>query len=74
MVARDFIFLNCQNGEHKWEHVGGCNAGCHEDLCCCSVPVHRCAVCGDYDYGDNAEAKQVRVDCWDRFGHPETRL
>lgn len=49
-------------GEHDWKSIGGCNAGCGE-LCGCSVPVHQCTRCGDCDYGENAEAEQVRADC-----------
>lgn len=44
------------------QSVGGACAGCHRD-CCCSVPVHKCTRCGDCDYGENAEADQVRADC-----------
>lgn len=53
----------CARG-HDWQHAGGCNAGC-DHLCRCSVPVNRCAKCGDYDYGDNDEAKHVREACLD---------
>lgn len=64
MVERDWLFPNCYAGEHDWEFVGGRNAGCaFGSLCACSVPVHRCRVCGDYDYGVNAEAAQIMADC-----------
>lgn len=63
-MARDFIFLNCQDGKHAWEQVGGCNASCEMgDFCCCSVPIHECITCGAHDYGDNAEADAIRSEC-----------
>ncbi len=67
-MPRDFLFVNCQV-QHDWRSTGGCNAGCGPD-CCCSVPVHECAACGDCDYGDNEEAREVRADCRDRRGEP----
>jgi hypothetical protein len=54
--------LSCAHGRHKWAFVGGCNAGCETD-CGCSVPVHRCETCGDYDYGENDEAVMIRGRC-----------
>ena len=51
---------------HKWTFIGGANAGCDDD-CACSVPVHECEVCGDCDYGENDEAKQVIETCLDRI-------
>lgn len=48
---------------HRWEFIGGKNAGCELGSdCWCSVPVHECA-CGDCDYGDNVEADEIRVRC-----------
>ena len=44
---------------HDWKHCGGSNCGCGQ----CSVPVHKCSRCGDYDYGDNAEANEQRRAC-----------
>jgi hypothetical protein len=52
-------------GRHDWQSLGGCNAGC-EDGCCCSVPVHKCARCGDCDYGENDWAIEVRRECAER--------
>lgn len=46
---------------HKWIHAGGANCGCPEGSC--SVPVHECESCGDCDYGDNADADEVRAGC-----------
>lgn len=42
--------------------LGGGNCGCHEDACC-SIPIHECSRCGDCDYGDNAEATEIRRVC-----------
>lgn len=51
-------------GRHDWESVGGCNCGC--PVGACSVPVHRCKRCGDCDYGENDEAREIRRACADR--------
>ncbi|RWC91701.1 MAG: hypothetical protein EOS72_03330 [Mesorhizobium sp.] len=51
----------CTTG-HQWRHIGGSNCGCHPDSAC-SVPVHECAACGEFDYGDNAEAGETRGAC-----------
>lgn len=50
------------------QSVGGCNAGCGEDGCACSVPVHTCTRCGDCDYGENEDAIEVRRRCAERRG------
>ena len=65
MVERDYLFLGCYSGNHDWRFIGGRNAGCRDDIanCGCSVPVHECAKCGGCDYGDNAEADDVRRQC-----------
>lgn len=55
--------LSCVDGRHDWKFIGGRNAACGVDGCSCSVPVHRCASCGDYDYGENAEAEQIVGRC-----------
>lgn len=52
----------CAEVGHDWRHLGGKNAGCG-DGCGCSVPVNECAKCGDCDYGDTAEADEVRAQC-----------
>lgn len=54
--------MSCADGRHDWQHVGGRNPVCCDD-CVCSVPVYRCAGCGDFDYGDNAEAAEIQRDC-----------
>lgn len=69
---RDFLFVGCEAG-HDWQSIGGCNAYCH-DACGCSVPVHKCARCGDCDYGQNGEADQVRANCAALHGAPELRF
>lgn len=49
-------------GKHDWQSDGGCSAGC-DPWCICSVPVNRCARCGDYDYGKNTDAIEIRRSC-----------
>ena len=46
---------------HKWVFSGGANCGCPDGYC--SVPVHECEACGDCDYGDNEDAREVRAGC-----------
>jgi hypothetical protein len=46
---------------HVWAFAGGANCGCPDGSC--SIPVHRCESCGDYDYGDNDEANDKRARC-----------
>ena len=55
---------SCAEG-HSWKHIGGCNASCEErgENCACSIPVYECEVCGDCDYGDNAEARGIIEHC-----------
>lgn len=60
---RDWLFVGCEAG-HDMKCIGGCSAGCAE-WCTCSVPVHVCTRCGDIDYGDNAEADEIRAKCRD---------
>lgn len=66
-VRRDCLWLGCYGGRHDWQFTGAYNAGCNKG-CTCSVPVYRCAKCGDFDYGDNAEANAIRRDCLARDG------
>lgn len=61
-MTRDFLWLGCSSGKHAMRFAGGRNAGCSRD-CQCSVPVNECADCGDCDYGDNADADQIREEC-----------
>lgn len=53
---------DCAQYGHTWTDVGGCNAGCGP-FCSCSVPVHKCSKCGDMDYGDNREAREILAEC-----------
>ncbi len=52
---------SCEAG-HDWRFVGGKNAGCSDD-CNCSVPVYECVNCGDCDYGENEEAREIVAKC-----------
>jgi hypothetical protein len=52
-------------GEHDMQSIGGCNAGCGAN-CACSVPVHTCTRCGDCDYGENDDAREIRRQCQER--------
>lgn len=56
---------SCAEAGHDMKFAGGANAGC-SDFCACSVPVHICKRCGDSDYGDNAEAKEIIRACAER--------
>ncbi len=49
---------------HKWVFEGGSWCGCKDGGC--SIPVHKCESCADYDYGDNDEAREIRADCAER--------
>ena len=53
---------DCAANGHVWAFRGGRNCGC-PDVTGCSLPVHECVVCGDFDYGDNAEAVEIRRGC-----------
>lgn len=46
---------------HKWVFHGGRNCGCGEGNC--SVPVHQREGCGDFDYGENDEAREIIAAC-----------
>lgn len=48
-------------GRHDLVCVGGANCGCKDGSC--SVPVFTCARCGDSDYGENSEARDIRKRC-----------
>jgi len=51
---------------HVWIFSGGSNCGClgaNRDRGDCSIPIYECNSCGDYDYGDNEEAKEIREKC-----------
>lgn len=65
-MARDYLFVTCEARGHDWVSIGGCNAGCEVDWCCCSIPVHECSRCGDCDYGENEEAQKTKRRCAER--------
>lgn len=69
-LERQVAGAPCAEVGHRWISKGGMNAGCDigGDLCNCSIPVNVCSVCGDCDYGENAEAQQIREDC--KFRNP----
>lgn len=50
---------------HKWVFYGGCACDCGDRAPRggCSFSVHECSVCGDCDYGQNAEADEIRRRC-----------
>jgi len=58
----------CYHGHLDWVSAGCGNCGCHKDAAC-SVPVYRCTVCGDSDYGDNEEADEQRRICGELHGN-----
>jgi hypothetical protein len=66
----------CRDLGCDMQSIGGCNCGCvfgegddaHPGSC--SVPVLQCTRCGDCDYSDNDEAKEVRRECHERYGDP----
>ena len=51
----------CHEVGHHWRMIGG------KACCCegggCSIPVHECEVCGDFDYGDNQWGEKTRREC-----------
>lgn len=55
----------CRILGHKWAFYGCRNCGCEDGSC--SFPVHRCESCGDWDYGDNDEAAEIKIACDERF-------
>jgi hypothetical protein len=59
---------DCRKVGCHFVFMGGKNACCEIDGCGCSVPVYGCPKCGDSDYGDNAEACEIREQC--KQGHP----
>lgn len=61
-LEREIAAGPCRENGHSWRLYGGANAGCHE-TCQCSVPVYKCAKCGDCDYGDNDEARAIKARC-----------
>ncbi len=60
-LERMAVAATCAEVGHRWVCLGGANCGCEGGSC--SVPVHECSSCHDCDYGDNAEADEVRARC-----------
>lgn len=61
-LERQALQATCQDLGCDLQHIGGASCGCHKDACC-SIPVYRCRRCKGYDYGDNAEADEIRRTC-----------
>ncbi|EHK57725.1 hypothetical protein MAXJ12_08379 [Mesorhizobium alhagi CCNWXJ12-2] len=66
-LEREAAAATCAEIGHSWKSIGGCNAACENIDCGCSVPVHECEVCGDCDYGQNAEADEVKRTCTEQM-------
>lgn len=62
-LERQVTSAPCREVGHRWVQAGGANCGCPRDVGWCSVPVNQCSVCGEWDYGENAEAHQMRGSC-----------
>ena len=55
----------CREVGCDMRHSGDRNCGCEGG--CCSVPVYVCSRCGDCDYGDNVEAREIKAACDERI-------
>lgn len=71
-----WIEISCQLRGCLMKSCGGANCGCVFDdgdggivPGQCSVPIHQCIICHDYDYGDNEIANEQRREC--RRDHDE---
>lgn len=62
-LERQAAAATCAEVGHRWKQVGGRNAACDLEGCDCSLPVNECEVCGDCDYGENAEAQEQLRRC-----------
>lgn len=63
-IRREIAAGPCREYGHDWKSYGWANAGCDLGASCgCSVPVNVCPKCSDCDYGDNAEANEIRKKC-----------
>lgn len=52
----------CEEFGHDWVFTGATTIGCCEG-CVCSAPVYSCTRCAAIDYGDNADAVEIRKLC-----------
>jgi hypothetical protein len=67
-LKRAIAVAPCDEVGHRWKFLGGRNAGCDDEdhrefSCSCSVPVYECEACGDCDYGENDEAREIVAEC-----------
>lgn len=66
-IERAIRAAPCAEVGHRWKHLGGKHAGCVESDpdfdCDCSLPVYECEVCGNCDYGENEEAREIIANC-----------
>lgn len=61
---RDWMFVDCRFGAHRWRFIGCKPCDCsYQSAYGCSVPVYTCDICNDCDYGDNDEARKVKLEC-----------
>lgn len=52
---------SCVELGHDWQMLGGRICNCENGYC--SIPVNECKRCGDCDYGDNEEARDIMTKC-----------
>ncbi|WP_043331756.1 hypothetical protein [Methylosinus sp. LW4] len=62
-LEREIAAAPCAEVGHRWKHLGGKHAGCADPDCMCSVPVYECEACGNCDYGENDEAREIIARC-----------
>jgi hypothetical protein len=66
-LKRAIAAAPCDEVGHRWKFLGGKNACCRDDdpdlRCACSIPVYECEACGDCDYGDNDEEREIVAKC-----------
>lgn len=65
-LEREVAGAPCRQVGHRWKFFGGTNCGCYPGSGC-SIAVHKCEVCGDYDYGDHPQADEQRQACADEM-------
>lgn len=61
-LEREAASASCAEIGHDWVFFGGKTCSCHENSSC-YIPVYECSRCGDCDYGDNEEAKNIYINC-----------
>jgi hypothetical protein len=66
-LEREAAAATCAElGRHDMESVGGMWCGCQDGHC--SFPVNVCKRCGDSDYGQNEDAREIKRRCRERHG------